>query len=738
MEPLEPDLPEPIVEAAIVETRYRTSLKLTEKQLSRMMNYVRNRIEEVRKEMGLNHLNQVETGSWMAIRERNQATYDGDLRWRMALEGSIFQQSNLTLGTNVRHVKTLSSVVQDHLTGTAPFFSVMPKRNSGKMAKQIEEYVQSRIDNSTVLEGLRAAIKKALIVNEAVVKTSYRVDSTPYIGPATVYVDDAGNPVITPEKKLFVFKNDDFLDNPNVPPAAPPVPDPVNGEMPPPAPKAVVLKKDPSFEMMEGQYRLVSMDDLPLTLTHYEGPKADALDHRCFLCPLRAPSIHEADINAHLFRETPLKMKEIYGPFDVGGNYFNANPTGDKAAKEVLGEKPERLSSVYEEGNFAEVYFKFDANEDDRAEDILLVIDLDRMEAPIFYDYMGNHYDQRPFECIPGVERVDGRWHGRGVFSLGEDDETAIDVQWNRVLVKGSRSSQLLFRRKGAVDEWDKGLPVVWGDGRVLTLNQGFDQDKNPPIFAANVAPEIETAVESMEVARSNSDAKFGSISPQDASLSKLNESKTATGIVNLQASADLITKATEAYHIPPITRILFQVIKLVLKNMPEKVMMFSEDTGELATLNKDEINSIEKDVKLTLTRSRSTQLQQVNQAALQLVEQYRQKMLTDPEGAQMQREFFVGSLKALEVPDADEACPEITEEMIDAFHAQQAATLQAQQEPPSESISVALSDLVGNERTQALAKFGIQADEAAHAEARQAESDAVQAKNDAKKPADS
>jgi hypothetical protein len=681
MEPLgQPEDTEPAEEVSVAPTQYRTSLKLSEAQLKRMMEYVKERVSEIRKEMGLSERTEVEADSWMAIRERNQATYDGDLRWRM-LEGSIFEKSNLTLGTNVRHVKTLSAVVQDHLIGTSPFFSVMPKKNSSLLAKQIEEYAQGAIDESTVLEGLRSAIKKALIVNEAVVKTSYVVDSSPYIGPATVYVDEMGVPIRTPEKKLFVFKNDDVFDSPMVEPEIPPAPDPLTGMTPPPAPKLLILRKDPSFQMYDQQYALKQFDDLPLTLTHYEGPKAEPLDHRCFLCSLTAPSIHAADLNGHLFRETPMRMKEIYGPFDVGGSYFNSTPTGDKAPKEIQGEKAERTSSVLEEGNFAELYFRFDANEDGRAEDIFLVVDTERMDDPIFYDFMGNHFDERPFQVIPGVEQVAGRWYGRGVFSLGEDEETAIDVQWNRAITKGSRTSSLLFRRKGAVEQWDNGLPVVFGDGRVLDVNPGFDGDKNTPIFSVNVAEPIEQAADLMEIARAASDAKFGSISPQDASLTKLNNSNTATGVVNIQASADVITKATELAHIAPVTRIMFQVIKVTLKNMPESVLMYSEDTGELVTLNKDEIASLEKKVKLTLTRSRSTQMQQTNQTALAVVKDYRATMLSDPEGAKMQRDFYIGQLKGMEVSDADEVCPEITDDMILQFKEQQQAAAMAEQQ---------------------------------------------------------
>lgn len=688
---LVPDEPEPEPQPeppAAAPTKFATSLKLTPQQASDLTQYALARMREVGREMGLTEAGEVTPESWMDIRQRNSDSYDGDLTWRAAL-GGVFTESNATLGTNVRHTRYLSARIQDDLLGTTPFFAAMGRNaDKAKEAKQVEEFVQGVIDRSKVRQGLRRAQKTALIINEAVVKTSWVVDATPFSGPATVMVDTAGQPIKTPAKGLYIFENDNFLPSPVVEQAPPPATDPAAPPAPvdpnaPPAPAQVqigILEKDPSFQMRAGEFKYQKFDALPQKLVLYEGPKADPLDFRSFLCPLRAPSIHEADICVHLYLETPMRMQEIYGDVDVGQNYF-AKALQPKTKQ---GEQPDVGSSVLKQMQIAEVYVRTDADGDGVAEEIFMVIDLQNQE-PIFYDYLANHFFRRPFEVVVGIEEVANRWYGRGIFSLGEDQEILIDVQLNRALRKGSRTSGVTFRRKGGCLEWDNGLPVVVGGDDILTCNPDFNPEDNPPIFRVNLADPPEQALEMMEIGRAASDSLVGAISAKDASQSDLNQSKTATGIVNLQAASDVITKATTIDQTEGINAILWQVVRITLKNMGETVLMVTKDTSQLVTLNRSEIGALETDVRLTLTRSRSTQMQQVSAQAILIAKDYQMTLATDPQAAKRMRPLYIQQLKALEVNEADDICPEVTDEMLAAFQQQQQAAAQ----PPPEHLAM-------------------------------------------------
>lgn len=677
-----------------VDVKFITSLKLNADQEKAFLHHVEQRIEELMQETGLQRDFGVRMDSFLGIRMRNMDSYDCDLGWRVAM-GGIFEKSNFSLGTNTRHTRYISARVQDDLLGTEPFFAAIARRSDKEeLAKQAEQYVQNVVSQSAVRAGLRRAQKNALIVNESVVRISWVEDKSPFKGPARVYVDATGKPVITAAKKLYIYENDNFL------------PSPVVEGAPDGTPQVGILEKDPSFTMKKGEYQLANVPDLDQTLVLYQGPKAEPLDARCFLCSLRAPSIHEADMVVHLYRETPLRLKEQYGGGDIGGRYFsNSEPTGDKQPKASQGEKEEH-SSVYQETTVAEVFIRHDADGDGVAEEIWIVIDLDcreRANSAVFYDYLGNHYKKRPFEVVPGIETVPNRWYGRGIFSLNYDQELHIDAEFNRAQVRGSKASTVLFRQQGACVEWDSGLPVVIGGDDVLTCGPQFDAEKNPPIFAVNLANENKRDIELMEISRQAADAKVGAISVKDASQSDLNQSKTATGIVNLQAASDVITKATEIDQMEPLTAILGQVVDISLEHMDATALILDKDATELITLNREEIRSLPQDIRLTLTKSRSSQMQAVSQQKIGLMKDYRQLMLSDPEGAKYMRQAYIDELKALEASDADELCPEITQDMIDAFQQRQAP-----QQPPSRSISAKITDLAPSERAQLLLAEGI------------------------------
>lgn len=658
--------------------KFQTSLQLSPERETFLVNRALRRIDEVRREVGLDENNYVLPNSWMGIRQRNQASYDNDYSWRLAL-GGIFAKSNFSLGTNTRHVRFIAARVQDDLVGTSPFVGIMGRNpDKADYAKQVEEYVHGEIDRSPVRSGIRSAQKTALIVNDAIVKTAYHRDASTFWGPATVMINGFGEPLQTPEKKEYIFEDDNFLPHPAVEGLA-------------------ILEKDPSFTMKPGSFGFQYFPNLEQTAIRYEGVKAESLPTTCFLCPLRYESIHDADINVHLYKKEPGQLRETYEGIDVSDEYFSWwDLTGDKHPKEHQGEHDMFVSQIVNEVTIAEVYIRCDANGDGRDEEILLVLDLQN-QRPIFYDYLHNHFERRPFEALVGLEKVAGRWYGRGIFSLGEDQELHMDAEFNRAQVKGSRSSVITFRQKNAVNEWKNGVPTVIGNGDIHDLEQGFDSKNNPPIFNVNLSEDNDMALELMEISRQASDAVIGAISAADASQSDMNQSKTATGIVNLQQSGDAILKATEQDQAEGINAIMEQVVVCILEKMDKTRLILNENATELITLNRNEARALRRDVRLLLTRSKSTQLLNTAEKALMIAKDYRMVMAQDPEGARVLRPMYIDQLKALEVNSADEICPEITDEMIMAFQMQQQQQAAIEQQRAGEEHAAKIQKTLSN-----------------------------------------
>ena len=687
---------------------FNSPLKLTPDQRDNFERECLLRIFELKKEMGLTETNEVIPGSWMWLRQCHEAYYQGDLTWRLAF-GGIFLKSNITLGSGMRHVRYNTARCNDDLLGTSPFMAaISTKPSKAALAKQVETYVQRAIERSNVRDSLREAQKIAIYRNECVVKTGYTLDTTPFIGEATVLVDNAtGDPIKTPVKGFYIHENDDVLASPTT-----------EGLM--------VLEVDPSFVMAdypeEGMVMIPAEGDQPERIARYQyfaelpqesvrkdGVYADALDYRSFLCPLRVKNIHEADTNVHLYLDSPLRIQKVYGGIDVAEQYFAyRNQPGQERPKYEQGENDQPTSTIHQQIIVGEVYRRCDPDETGEEKEIFAVFDYTNQKL-IYYNYLDNHMARRPFESLPGIERVPGRWYGRGIYGLLESHLFYEDVEASRSFFKNSMDATIQFAYRDAVDDWKNGQPPVIGTGDTFWVNSSWDMEgRKRPIFRENLSENYAPDITLMNIMRQSADSLVGAISTQSANQSGFDASNTATGNQLVQQASDIITKATEQEQTTAISAVLGQVVEVILEHMDEKRLETDPDTGLLAELNRNEARNVQRDVRLLLTRSRSTLLLNTSGQALSIAKDYWQLFKSDPRQAKALRPAYIGQLKGLEQENSDELCPDVTDEMIAQSDEQQAAASQANQKPPSESISIRLPDLVGQERAQALQRFGI------------------------------
>lgn len=682
----------------VVATPFVSPLKLTAPQFTKAESETLMRIQELKREVGLTPLNEVIPGSWMWLRKIHEACYQGDLSWRLAM-GGIFPLSNFTLGSGLRHVRYMSARVQDDLLGTSPFFAALGRnQDKEKLAKQVEEYVQGEIEGAGVRKGLRQAQKIALYRNECVVKTGYLDDFSHFSGEATVLVDDAtGEPIITPEKGLYVYEDDDTIDSPTVQGMGLLATDPsfqMAQQMRPDGQPTGNVTIPSSIDQKTGEVipervsRFQHFDELPnQILSKQKGVVCKPLDYRSFLCPLKVESIHDADTVAHLYLETPNELKKRFGGIDTSKSYFSFwdNPGQDRPKYEQ-GEQGNPPTAIYQQVVVGEVYRRFDPDETGEDREIFMVFDLTNSKL-IYYNFLANHMKKRPFEPVPGIELVPGRWYGRGIYGMLEDHLLYEDAELNRANFKNSKDATIQFGYKAACESWKTGAPPIVGSKDTIWLNDNWNPEGGKkPIFRENLYEKIETDLEMMNTMRQSADSLIGAMSAQSANQSDFNQSKTATGNQLIQQASDVITKATEQEQIEAINEILSQVVEVLLEHMDKTSLRFAKDSDELVTLNRNECRSMERDVRLLLTRSRSTQLLSTSQQALGVAKDYRMMMLQDPEGAKILREVYIAQLKAMEIPDADQICPEITDEMIQQF--QQSQQQKPPEKPPSETLN--------------------------------------------------
>lgn len=639
-------------------TRFKTNLLLSADQIDILEERCQKRISELMDEMGLDDSGNVNDDSWMGRRKVYQDLFDNSQDWRETKYGGVFKDSNLTLGTAQRFVREMHSKCADDLLGTRPFFAAL-KTDMGddSTARAVEELVQQKVDRSDIQNELRSIMRSAIIRNECVTKIRYVKRSTPYFGPATVMIDGAGNPVITPNG-LLIYEDDDFLPDPHV-----------EG--------LFRLKKDPLFAMVHGQYQHRSFPRLEQELVNYEGVEVREVDYRSFLCPLRCPCVHEADFLAQLYDDTPQRIREMYGEYDGFDDYWNSLMTdmgsGEMQAKETHGENAFGTpSAINVFRRMAECYVRMDIDGDQKEEEVFCVFDRSSGKV-VFWEYLANLMPKRPFEIVPGVGRVANRWYGEGVVQAVIDQDTYIDCQFNRFNVKDSREASITFRDPNAVREWRNGEQVELGTDKVYDVEPGYDKENRPPIWRINLTEKSEIGMELMNLAQQQINSMFGIISAKDASQTNMNQSRTATGILNIERTANLLVKNSEIQQQHSMIKIMEQVVTLILENLRDTELLMSKDGKMLLTINRSEARTIHREIRLLLTRSRSSELLSTNQQALAISNDYLAKRDASPQMARIQRPLVLAMLKALEVSDPDELCPVITDEEIQAWQERQA-----------------------------------------------------------------
>ena len=542
-------------------------------------------------------------------------------------------------------------------------------------------------------------IKTALIRNEQVIKITYVADTTKFKGPARVavgpfvYTGSQGD-VFTPQGEAvmtpagnYIYENDDFVPDPNVQ-------------------DQFRLRKEPNVVLrFTPEYQ--DFPALDQVLTRQEGVDVRGVDFRDFLCPLNASSIHDADINVHLFDEQWERLVATYGIFAVSQDYVNQPyMSGEKAAKEVKQEvegEVEAGSQALKIVNCADCYMRCDVDDDGIEEEVWLIIDRKAKRA-IWYDYLGAHLKKRPFEVIQGIEQVANRWYGTGVFEMLDHKQLYIDTQFNRVNFKSSKNSSVRFRNRNAVAQWKAGQELVFGDDQVMDIDDPRFTAQNPPLFQVQLTDIDENAMKLIELMLQAAQTEVGIAGPNEGSMSGLETTKLATGIKSMERTANVLMKETEQNQGESITLILDQVVDCVLEHMDPNEVLYDDETQAILTLSREEIRNLGRHTRLLLTRSRSTETIETCRMVFQLCREYYEALT--PEEQNLLRDEYVRELRALEVPDSDKLLRKVSDEEVAAWKQQQA---QAANLPPKTSIATKYPDLLRSEQVQVLNREGIQ-----------------------------
>ena len=395
--------------------------------------------------------------------------------WRKAYcgAGSVFQASKYTLNTPKRWVRLLAARLNEVQLLTDPFFAVMPQPTmtgattaaqppspanmaqalanpamppaavpappsnpKATLAKDTESYTHGEIRRSNLRETMMEARRAALIRNEAVVKQTWVKWASTFWGPAkqvlvapqAAFVTGSlpdGSPMLSvgwplPDGSLiapgepvrlpsgdYVFKGDEVIPSPVLP-------------------GADALLKAPEFIMPPPeQCQFLDFDDLEQVEIE-EGLDASTVYFKDFLYPIRCRSFKEADIMVHIYDGTLNELSASFANFQTFEDYAQSFGTSEvNRARPEQGEQ--EFASARELIGVHECYLLFDADQDGKDEWIFCPYDF-KNDRLIFYDYLKNHMPRPSFVMVPGVEKVESRAYGTGIYEMARDKNLYVDL----------------------------------------------------------------------------------------------------------------------------------------------------------------------------------------------------------------------------------------------------------------------------------------------------------------------
>ncbi len=688
---------------------FQTALKLTREQEKRMIDHAFKRMGEISTEMGRDQSIQPQWWlnggqgqntalasqgllpyqTFLGKRARFDATFANDVSWRPYTFGpdNIFFSSNIPVPVVRRVCRQMIARAKSAFFGTDPWFSIDPtpvpeydQNQIAERADRIEKFVRFKLgeSGSNSKESSGRAIARALILGEAIVKTSYVVRDQIFNVEASVLHGVDGEPVRASDGN-FVTDEDQWVDAQD-------------------GMGTMVLERDPSLvRPLAPIFMKIPLDRRQVL---FEGTKSEVIYYKDFLCPLTATDVQSADCTVHLFDKPVMEFVDL---IVKRGMVDDTEPARMSAAQKMITlvktmsensalpkaavNRQMRPSENFQAGpnletggpvsEFAEFNMWYDANGDGIAENINLICDR-VSQAPIYYDHIANITTDglRPLTVVR-VNPVEGRWYGVGIMELFSSYQDIIDLLVNRWNFSQSRAGRVDFWRPTDTQEGDRDPNLKMNWGGVYTCKPGVDPEQ--VLFSRYLTDvkfdQIKIMVEYFQQLLSS---ESGVTNANDAAAAGLDTSKLATGIINIQQSGDELTEPMLQDLRPGIQDILTRETEVTLSNMnrAECYEYLNGDTKGVDTLTPDDVRNLKFKVKIELDTRNDQQKIQLSTAAASIVERF---YLLSPQVQQKVQSFYRDQVRRL--------CPRCDANQI----IQPVEITGPQPEAPKKSVSVTI-----------------------------------------------
>lgn len=262
-------------------------------------------------------------------------------------------------------------------------------------------------------------------------------------------------------------------------------------------------------------------------------------------------------------------------------------------------------------------------------------------------DYLANVTPAGVLPIFPvRIERIPGRIFGRGYFEKYEDQEKALDRQYNLIthrnryfgqVFTGLQTDALADQAEGEDYELDPEIPAKLAPDKTITDLVQFTQAPDTNARGENLL----NSILQMNQMRS------GITSAAQGELKGVPSSTTATGTRDLQSRGATIIKSTIDEQVADITNIIQYDVTLIYANLDhDETFAWGEGReAVLMTVKAKEAQGLKANVTLSMTQSQNLKKMESVQTAISIIMQWLQVPETEKTAV---RYMFVQALQLL------------------------------------------------------------------------------------------
>ena len=706
---------------------------LTDERLLWLTQYAVRRFEDLRQER--------ERSAWWAKREKYERVAASDFNDRTsrgdANRTTIFDRVNQSLKLVHSVRRFLMARCAKDLFGSKPWFKAEPQGRLDKiLAGQIDKHAAWKLDQANYTVFAKEAMGAAFDLGEAVMKTTWKVDTDVYERIAMILWDRVtGAPVVTANGE-YIYDTDalsaesgtQVAENaeggavdtsegenhsgaPTDSGAAPEgqegagVVDPQEkAEAGTPAESSENVgrsfEKAPEITWKEGYEFREHLIEEKTRL--YSGLDCSTIHWKDFYWPINSASLEASDCRVHVYDMAVSDLEAQYDPdgvneelqetFDFLRQSSPEPKSEESLPKKELGE-PQAIRSDAERPvvKIAEFYLDCDVLDDGVKRRIYFVLALDH-QRPIWVDYRATI---SPRSACPvhvlAINKVKNRVYGRGLFEIYEDAMNAQDKLLCSILFRNAMNAD-------PVKIWNPHMTLEGETDPHLRIEPGKTYTARGPgtkpvdILAIIEMPDLDDRTWSlMQLFMQLVQVDSGVTNQAQAALSDMPANETAT-------ASNALTEISSVIH-------LFIVEELRDGYKPQveyaiELLYFRQDEDEtyeylegqasqvLALADAQTLRNLPMNVEISLTRVRQQQMREAAVAAVPFAQAYYDRLGLIP-GMQVTAAIWAGekllpmhvqAFRGLGIDNADDYFPTIEELQQAVAQAMQAAAVAAQQ----------------------------------------------------------